>query len=70
MQLTLTVAKFPSLDAAEVNEALYGPDKWWVSSWGRQAGSWESGGDSGTKSLLSQCILEEGGGKGKWEVSD
>ena len=70
MQLTLTVAVFPSLGAAEVNEALYGSAECRGSSWGRQSGSWEPGGDADSQSLLSQCVAEKGDSKGKWEVND
>ena len=70
MQLTLTVAVFPSLGAAEVNEALYGPAECWGSSWGRQSESWEPGGDADSQSLLSQCVAEKGDSKGRWEVND
>lgn len=70
MQLTPTVAIFPSLGAAEVNEALYSPAECWGSSWGQQSKSWEPGGDADSQSLLSQCVAEKDDSKGKWEVND
>lgn len=70
MQLTSTVAVFPSLGASEVSEALYGSAECRGSSWGRQSGSWEPGGDADSQSLLSQCVAEKGDSKGKWEVND